>query len=309
MADSFNVMETSYVTDEQKTFYERALLKRLVPNLVYAKYGQKKILPKNEGATINFRRFNEIEATVKPLEEGQSPRGVLISMSRYEAKLEQYGNFVAITDMLDMTGIDPVLTDAAEALGETAGLTADTIVRNVICKGTNVQYAKGRESVDEIKADDVMTAAEIKKAVCTLRMKNAKPFEDGCFVGIIDPAVAFDLMDDPLWQDVSKYNGGEAILKGEIGKLCGVRFVETTNAPTQENDEEVDIHTCMILGQDAYGVVDLEGSGPEIIIKPVGSAGASDPLNQRATVGYKLTFTAVRLNELAMIRVMCASAY
>ena len=116
-------------------------------------------------------------------------------------------------------------------------------------------------------------------------------------------------MGDTLWQDVSKYNGGEAILKGEIGKLGGVRFVESTNVPVEENASKVKVHSCMILGADAYGVVDVEGgSSAEIIVKPFGSAGSADPLDQRATAGYKLMFTAVRLQELAMLRLECAAS-
>ena len=154
-----------------------------------------------------------------------------------------------------------------------------------------------------------MTAAEIRKAVRTLRKANAKPCEGAYFIGIVDPEVAYDLMSDELWQDVSKYNGGEAIVKGEIGKLGGVKFVESTNLLTAENESGVKVHSCMIVGQDAYGVVDVAGgSAPQIIVKPFGSAGSSDPLDQRATAGYKLYFTAARLQELAMIRIECAAS-
>ena len=106
-------------------------------------------------------------------------------------------------------------------------------------------------------------------------------------------------MDDPMWQDVSKYNGGTAIMDGEIGKLYGVRFIETTNVKVANN-----IHSTMIIGKDAYGVCDVEkGSTPQIIVKEAGSAGTADPLNQRSSVGWKTLFTAVRLNEVAMIRI------
>lgn len=297
------------LTNEQKTFYERALLKRLVPNLVFAQYGQKKSIPKNEGDTVNFRRIGALAAATSPLTEGTTPGGSSLSVSKVEATLGQYGDFVTISDKLDMTGIDPILTDTAEVLGEAAALTVDTIVRNVVCNGTNVLYAGAKTSTDTITAADVMTSAEVKKAVRTLRKANAKPMEDGFFVGIIDPEVAYDLMSDTLWQDVSKYNGGEAILAGEIGKLGGVRFVESTNVPVAENASKVKVHSCMIIGADAYGVVELEGgSSAQIIVKPFGSAGSSDPLDQRATAGYKLNFAAVRLQELAMLRLECAAS-
>ena len=297
------------LNEEQKTFYERALLARLVPNLVFAKYGQKKAVPANEGATVNFRRFNALSAATTPLDEGVTPEGSPLSVGKVEATVQQYGDFVEISDKLDASGIDPVLADSAELLGEAAALTVDTVVRDVVCNGTNVQYAGGKIGTESITAADVMTAAEIRKAVRTLRKANAKPCEGAYFIGIVDPEVAYDLMSDELWQDVSKYNGGEAIVKGEIGKLGGVKFVESTNLLTAENASGVKVHSCMIIGQDAYGVVDVAGgSAPQIIVKPFGSAGSSDPLDQRATAGYKLYFTAARLQEMAMIRIECAAS-
>jgi N4-gp56 family major capsid protein len=113
-------------------------------------------------------------------------------------------------------------------------------------------------------------------------------------------------MNDTLWQDVSKYNGGQEIMNGEIGKLCGVRFIESSNVGTVSNgaDTPVMLHQTMIIGADAYGVVDIGGtSAPQMIIKGVESGGTADPLNQRSTVGWKALFAAVRLQELAMVRI------
>jgi len=296
------------LTAENKTFYERTLLKRLVPNLVFAKYGQKKPVPAHEGGTVNFRRFGALSPATTALTEGVTPDGSNLTIETVTATPQQYGDFVQISDQLDLVGIDPVLTETAELLGEAAALTVDTLVRNVVCAGTNVQYAGGKASRAAITASDVMTASEIRKAVKTLRSANAKPADGGFFIGIVSPDVAADLMTDSLWQDVSKYNGGEAIVKGEIGKLCGVRFVESTNVPTYTNANSVTVYGCMIVGRDAYGVVDLEqGSTPRLIVKPFGSGGTSDPLDQRATAGYKLFMTAVRLQETAMIRLECAA--
>ena len=66
-----------------------------------------------------------------------------------------------------------------------------------------------------------------------------------------------------------------------------------------------DVHSTLIFGKDAYGIVDVGGSGAlQIIIKPHGSAGTSDPLDQRATVGAKVAAYAAKiLNELWIIRI------
>ena len=293
------------LTAENKTFYERTLLERLLPDLVYQKFGQKKTAPKREGDTINFRRFENLTPNTTPLQEGVTPIANNLTITPLNATVAQYGDWIELSDKLDMVGIDPVLTETADLLGESASKVIDTIIRDVVVAGTNVQYAGGKVSKSAISATDKITGEEIKKAVKTLKNANAKRI-NGYYIGIIDPSVSYDIQSDPLWQDVSKYNGGQEIMKGEIGKIHGVRFIETTNTKVEDNGT-VNVHSTMIIGKDAYGVCDIEGSSkPKMIIKDFGSAGTADPLDQRATAGYKLMMTAIRLQELAMIRIESA---
>lgn len=281
------------LTNEQKTFYDRALLKRLLPNLLFLKYGQKRDIPKHEGDTINFRRFNSLPVPTASLTEGVTPDAASLDIARVTATVAQEGNYVKITDKLDMVGIDPVATEAAALMGENAAETLETRCAAVIFNGTNVQNATG-----------VLNSDEIKKAVRTLKKANAKPMADGYFYAFVDPDTSFDIQNDDDWKDVSKYNGGENIKDGELGKLHGVKFFETTMCPVFEadDDEGEDKHRTLIIGRDAYGVTSVEGeSQPRVIVKPAGSAGTSDPLEQISTIGWKGMFTAVRLNEDAMI--------
>ena len=232
--------------------------------------------------------------------------GKNLAVTAITATVEQYGDFVEISDMLDLVGIDPVLVESAELLGEQAGLTIDNAVRDIVCAGTNVQYAGGKEDTNAITASDVMTADEVARAAATLKKGNVKRIDGKFYIGIVDPDIAYDLMKDPLWQDISKYSGGQAIMDGEIGKLHGVRFVETTETLVKEGT--VNVHCAMIIGKDAYGIVDVNGSvKPENIVKAFGSAGTADPLNQRATSGWKALFTAKRLDENCMVRIECAT--
>lgn len=294
------------LTQEQKTFYDRTLLNRLLPNLVFQKYGQKKPVPKREGDTINFRRFNSLNAATTALTEGVTPAGSSLSISAITATVSQFGDFVEFSDKIDMVGIDPVITETSELLGEQAALTIDTIVRDIVTAGTTVQYAGAKGARNLLTPTDILSGAEIKKAVRTLRRNNVKPMESGCFVGIIGPDAEYDLMSDPMWQDVSKYSKAEQVFDGEIGRLYGVKFVRAGNVkiwPTG-GAASAPVHSTMIIGRDAYGVVDVAGSGkPSVIVKPHGSAGTSDPLNQRATSGWKCMFTAKILNELCMVRI------
>lgn len=297
-----NVEGANQLSAEDKIFYERALLERLLPQLNFYKDAQKKKLPKNNGRTINFRKFNSLTAPTASLTEGVTPNGNDLDITTIEAVVAQEGDFVVISDLIQMTGIDPVLTETSALLGEEAGELVDTRIQEAIAKGTNVYFAGGVESRANVA--DSLTGADIKKLVRKLKNANAKRFADGFYHMQIDPSIAYDLMEDPFWVDVSKYAKPEQMVKGELGKMHGMKFFESTNLKTAtEGDKEV--HIAFAYGKDAYACIDLEGGAgkPEIIVKPNGSAGTNDPLDQRASAGWKNCFTAVITQPLALVRV------
>ena len=113
------------------------------------------------------------------------------------------------------------------------------------------------------------------------------------------------------WMDVHKYASPENIYNGEIGKLGGVRFVETTEAKIVSNGatSPINIFCTLFLGADAYGKTKVEGSGLEVIVKQKGSSGSADPLNQRSSVGWKAIKCAERLSEEYMVRVESGSTW
>lgn len=297
-----NVEGANQLANEDKIFYERALLERLLPELNFYKDAMKKKLPKNSGRTINFRKFNSLTAPSASLSEGVTPEGNNLDVSKIEAVVEQYGDYVIISDLIQTTGIDPVLTETSELLGEEAGVLVDTKIQEGIAKGTNVFYAGGVESRSAL--DTNLTGADIKKLVRKLKNANAKRFADGFYHMQIDPSIAYDLMEDDFWVDVSKYAKPEQMVKGELGKMHGMKFFESTNLNTVDVSGK-DVHIAYAYGKDAYACVDLEnGAGkPEIIVKTNGSAGTDDPLNQRASAGWKNCFTAVITQPMALVRV------
>ena len=380
-------------THLDKTFYDRQLLESARTRFVHAKFGQMRPIPRNSGKRVEFRRWNLFDAAEarQALEEGVTPSGQALSQSNVEALVSQYGAYVEVSDLLDMTGYDQVIAESAELLGEQLGTVVEWVTRDAMNAGNNVQRAGGKSSRSALTADDKLTVEEIRKAVRTLKRAKARPFceeeRKPHFVCICSPDATFDLQNDALWQDVAKYSNAEQIYSGEIGRLFGVVFVESTeakvfrqsvlnkvaaattnsasfslkNAPTEAEaaylskagnplcigdgsytidsfdasnntvtlaesaslaagaiiysedagsvdattKAAMDVHSTLIFGKDAYGVVDVAGSGAlQIIIKPHGSAGTQDPLDQRATVGAKVAaYTAAILNDLWILRI------
>ena len=287
---------------QNKEFYDRTLRERLLDNTIWLEDAQKKVLPRNSGDTISFRKFNslEIPASKCELSEGVVPDPNELSMTEVKTTVKFYGDHVRLTKEVDLLAIDPVLTETVELLGEQAGTVVDNLVRDEVAKSTNIQYAGSAISIHEINSK--ITSKEIRKAVRTLKKNNVKPFKDGYFHAIIDPDMEFDLQDDPLWQDIGKYVNGTQLLKGEIGKMAGVRFKVTNNTKKIENDNKQNVHVIAIYGRNTFGVVDLDGGDgksvkPEVYIIPRENASLDNPFKQIGAAAWLIDGFAAHLIE------------
>lgn len=406
---------------DNKIYYSNFLIDNAEPELVHYQFGQKRPIPKNGGKTVEFRRYSALPKANTPLTEGVTPAGTGMNITTKKADVYQYGAYIELTDMLILTALDNNIVEATKLLGSQAGRTIDSVVRDVIiAQGTNVQYGEGAVSSrlalvgGRTSGNHYMTVDCIRRAARNLKAKNVAKI-NGSYVGIIHPDVTYDLMKDPEWQAPHQYCDPDALYEGEIGKIGGVRFVETSEAkiiaadtlvaatgsnhltiasynkassngtatvgmgtmyqlgisdelasvdadnligrelqlyhpdenyPTIETvtvvgvnvanktvfleEEPVgtgyvagdfayaanagslgrSVYCTLIIGENAYGVIDINGSGTvEHIIKQLGSAGTGDPINQRASVGWKAALTACVLAEEAIVRLETTSTY
>lgn len=241
METNYNVQTTgqhaagSSLTAEMKEFYDKELIHFAKPKLVHTRFAQQRPIPKNSGRTIEFRRFSPLPKALKPLEEGVTPDGNSLNVTAVTATVEQYGDYITTSDMFNLTAVDNILSETQIVLGDQAGRTLDTVVREKVNAGLNVQYGDGSKSSRASltggadSGNDYLTVAAVKRAAATLKRNNAAPFKDGCYVAIIHPDVANDLTNDPEWkvmQQADKTDWGD----GVIGKIHGVVFVESTEA-------------------------------------------------------------------------------
>lgn len=312
----FAINTTQTMPDEIKTYYDDYLIDCSLPKLVHDQFGQKRPIPAGRGKTIEFRKVDPLPAATTPLTEGVTPESQQLKISTVKTPVQQYGGYVELSDLVVLSAIDNNLVIAAKQLGAQAGKTLDAITREVLAGGTNVQYAEGQVTQrDKLvggkeSGNHYLTVNAVRRAVRTLKKQNAEPIGDS-YVGIIHPDVAYDLMNDPKWVNVKSYADPEGIYDGEIGKIENVRFVETSEAKVFESagSESRDVYATLILGDNAYGTTEIEGGGLELIVKQLGSGGASDPLDQRASVAWKATKAAVRLQEAYMVRIETTSTF
>ena len=310
-AQPANYTGASALSAEMKTFYDMTLIDEAQAQLVHDQFGQKRPIPKNGGKTIEFRKFAPLAKATTPLTEGVTPDGKSLSVSTITATVNQYGDFVTQTDVLELTSLDNTILEATKLLGRQAGITLDTIVRDVLNSGTNVTYCPKVSGSTEtavtaranLDTTSQLTVKVIQQVVAKLRGQNA-PTIGGKYVAIIHPYVAYDLMRDPEWIDAHKYANPTNLYEGEIGEIAGVRFVQTTEAKVFDGG----VFSTIFLGEGAYGVTEITGGGLETIVKQKGSAGTADPLDQRSSVGWKAIKTAEILIPNYLVRVESKSA-
>lgn len=232
--------ESPYTNDlspEMKTFYDMTLLDEASAALVHDQFAQKRPIPANGGKIIEFRKFDSLPKALTALTEGVTPDGQNLNVTSVTAEVSQYGDYIVQSDVLELTALDNTILEATKLLGKQAGLTLDTVTRNVLNSGTNVSYASkwsGTTETDvtsraDLDATSKLTVEMVQRVVAKLRGQNAPTIGDS-YVAIIHPYVAYDLMRDPEWIDAHKYTTSENLYNGEIGKIAGVRFVQTTEA-------------------------------------------------------------------------------
>lgn len=301
---------------ENKIYYEKTLLANAEPNLVHNQFGDKYPIPKGGGKTIEFRKYSSLPKAITPITEGVTPDGNSLNVTAITATIGQFGDYIQMSDILDLTAIDNNVVQSTKLLGSQAGRTLDTLTRDVLCGGTNVIYAP------IIKDDGTKTPVYYRgnltekatltpdlffKAAAQLSAHNADTI-NGSYVAIIHPYAAYDLMRSEEWIDVHKYASPENIFEGEIGKIGKVRFVESSEAKIVDGPENASKAFCtLVLGAHAYGVTEVSGGGLKHIVKQLGYG--DDPLDQRSSVGWKATHVAKRLCEEFMIRIESGSAY
>jgi len=319
------MLTTGTIPYAVSNWYDRMLLERLTPLLVHDRFAQIRDIPRNNTNIAKFRRYNSLAPNITPLNEGITPSGTSLSVTDVPATVLQYGDFVTISDFLQLTTLDPILLETAAVLGEQAGRSLDIITRDIINAGSVVAYAgTNRTKRVQVAAGDVISTTLVEKAVLTLKNANVRKITkmvspstgyetrpiNEAYVGITHPEIAVKIKAFNGFVPIEKYASQADVMPGEFGAYGEVRFIETPAAKifSSAGASGIDVYTVLIMGDGAYGVTRISGESLRNIVKPLGSAGTSDPLDQRATSGWKATKAAVILNQDCLYRIECAKA-
>lgn len=305
------------------------MLTRGVPYLVLEKFGQVYVMPNKSTKVAKFRRYNALALATTPLVEGVTPAGSKVTVTDVTATLEQYGDFVPFSDVIEDTHEDPFLQQVSDVLGEQAAQTMETIRWNIIKAGTNVFYANGSQRTD---VNTPITLALQRKCTRALKRQNAayitsvvastpqfrtEPVE-ASYIGLVHPDVENDIRNISGFIPTKQY-GSTTPWANEIGSVEDVRYLRSTiftafadgggakGSMISTTGTSADVYPVLYVAKDAYGLVPLKGKDSMSIMVVNPKPAAGDPLAQRGTAGWKTMHTAVILNDLWLVRAEVAA--
>ncbi len=299
---------------ENKTYFTLKLLGRLVPALEHAQHGLWEEIPPHSGRQFEKRRYESIPAQTATLTEGTPPTSQINGTWTFLTfTVAQYGAYTRVSDVLTQQGFDG-LEDMVNAMGENAGLSLDTIIRNSLFGAGTVQYASTAVSVATVGSGMYLNSTGVRQAVRRLRLNNAKTFDDGYYHAIIHPDTEFDLNGDSSVTSIFQYalprGEDNPLIQGTVPVIYGMKFFRTSNALVNAASglSGADVYSTFCFGKESYIVSRFSTQSVRVLIKPVGSAGALDPLEQFGTIGWKASLVAGVLNVNAMVEIRHAAS-
>lgn len=294
-------------------YYEKKLLSTLEPRLVLMPLGKKQRLPKGNGKQVKWLRYSAIAGSTSPLSEGTPPSEISFSTSNVTANVVQYGQFAKVSDLLSDTAIDPVLENLSERFGIAASKTIEELIVSELANNCANQNVNNRANFAAIQASDLISHKELIEAMIRQKADFIGPHESGQYVVVLHPRAEYDLMVDSQagsWLDIQKGVDNKPLLNGEVARMYGMRFLVSDKMLTSAGTGAggIDVVQSFVIGEEAFGVVELNGDAMKMFIKRHGSAGANDPLDQFATVGYKIHGFAVKYLDAGSKRVIAINS-
>lgn len=289
-------------------FYKETFLRRAEANLVHKQLGQLNVqLPQGSGAygtgVVYWTRFLNLPVVSAGQGEGVPTTAIAMTAVNVTGSTAQYDAAVSISDIVKYASFGDIMKQATELLGYNAGLSIDTVVRDAISQGLTTQRAGGVAHYSLVASTGTMSITELRKGVRTLSNADAMKPEGGFWICVLHPYQVYDLQGDTTtggWLTANTYRDQtNGLLTGEIGKLMGIRFLESSNAKTLATSSVVGssvVYEAQLLGKEAFGVTNLQDLS--IIMHGFGSGGVADPTDKIATAGWKTTFGAAILNSL-----------
>lgn len=240
MATGTNTFST--FSNDAQTFIAAQLLKRVHRDVIVYPMARHEKLPNRFSTTFQFTRFEKLPLPDTALSEGVTPSaGELMTISTVQATMNQWGDYVTLTDVATITAKHPALEQAVILLSEQARELIDRECINLLLSNANVNYP-GVSSRANITTSTYITTGVIKTATAALRRQGAHPISGRLYQGLMDPSIEMDLLGESTFVTAAQYSNIMALMNGEAGTWMGVRWVVSNIIPTLQANSNV---TCV----------------------------------------------------------------
>lgn len=308
---------TNQVGGATRTHYSRVLIATLFHWLAIVPFGLVRDIPMKEGQTTDWRAFGRLSAATTALTEGTPPAGSNLTVTSVTATVDQYGDFIEITDRLLDTGPDPYAIEILELQAQQAALTFDTLTQTAVFAGTNVTYAGNAAARNQIDSGDVFAWADLDTIVKALKARHVKPVTGfvnpttgvatqvlkPAFVSIITPAIHKVMKGTANYATnfvgVEKYQANGPTFPNEIGAVDQIRFIESTNGyfSATGGSGSGPVHIMPTFGNGFFAISRVTGKSLVPMIRPIDTPNKGDELGQRGSIGWKGYFVAKILDQ------------
>jgi N4-gp56 family major capsid protein len=291
------VSTTSTLSANMYEYYVRTLLKVLQPRLQLYKLGKKTSLPKNTGKQVKWLLYAKLASSTSALTEGTNPSETSLTSSNVTATVAQYGQYAKVSDLLSFTSIDDTIKEHAEIFGKAGAESVEDLIVAQLDSALTARRVNARADDDSIVAGDVITMKEFLKSQIALKNSFVGPHEMGNYMAVLHADNEYDILTETNpsgWLPASQYIGEmqKGIIRGEIGRMFGMRFLTSDKMNKADNASSISVHNNYLIGEECFGVVEIapKGGRPgvDMIVKGHDSGGQANPLNMYGTVGYKL---------------------
>jgi N4-gp56 family major capsid protein len=309
--------ETTQLDVTVRSYYDRLALLTLENNVVLDQFAEKKPLPEKSGKSVYWNRYTNFSEVTSNLTEGAPPTVIQLSAVAVSATLIQKGFVTEVSDLLDMTNITDNGKAAVERLSYLAAISIDGAIRREIyntaansavptAANLFMQFGDGSYGAASAMPSTSarMTTAVIRNATTKLKNNAVPALEGNDYILIVSPQTSSRLRQDSVWQNANQYSGvyAEKIFKGESGRIEGARVVETpqitffassTAGNVAVSTADTSVFYSILLGKSALGMTEMAGG---VQTYTVAGPDKSDPLNQKTSYGWKVTFVPKVLN-------------
>jgi len=262
------------------------------------------------GSSVALQIYNDLAKATTPLSEQVDPNSVAIGTpSIVTVTLNEYGNAVLTTrklQLLSLADVDPAI---ANIVAFNMADSIDELVQTELIGGNNVIFASDASGVaatgtSGVTGDQLLGAADIRKAVAKLRSNKAVPRKGSLYWCAIHPEVSHDLRAETgaaSWRLPHEYQSNAEIWAGEIGNFEGAYFIESPRLYNAVDGDGTRVYRTLLAGQQA--LAEAVAEEPHIVIGNV-----TDKLMRLRPIGWYGVLGWKRYREEALYRIESASS-